>query len=240
MGKQLIILAVLLCPAWAVVALPQGLKGNAPAVNGTTCAVTITANGTGATHLLMGGIEGGSGTTLTSVSTGAGTWTLCGVNCQQSQATAGAIDLAYLNAPTSSTTTITFTYSPSTTPTCWVAEFTTTTAGFTLETISSSNKISDAACTTACAAPTVTITGSSDAVFSIASCGGTCSGTITGVTTLYEGGDGGAAKINTTSSSFNWNQSPSSTLVSASLAFKEASGAAVCNNHIALMGAGCN
>lgn len=197
---------------------PAGVSGTT-----TTCVVTIAANGTGATRLLIGKVAAGNGISLSSVSTGAGTWTVCGANCNATDTAGGETSLAWLNGPASSTTTITFTLSGSGNSVCWVEEYSTTTSGFTLETTSTANKKTDTTCTS-CASATPTITGTSDVISAIAGCGGTCSGTITGWSTLYTSGDGSARQINTTTTAFNWTQT-SSSMATATIAFKENSGA---------------
>jgi len=190
----------------------------------TTCTVTVTATGTGANILLIYKIAADAAKTLASVS-GGGTWTLCGANCNATNATAGSTNMAYLIGPTASVTSITGTLnSSSSTLACWAEKYTTDQTTFTVETTSSSNNKVDTSCTTACASASITITGANDVVTSVASCGATCSGTITGFNALYAGGDGSARQINITSSSFNWNQSPSSSLSTASLAFFDVAG----------------
>jgi hypothetical protein len=228
MKKLILILALLCsCPAWATITDVQHPAGTVNS-SSTTCNVTITANGTGAQRLLIYKIASDSGHTLSSV-TGGGTWTQCGTNCNQSDATAGATNIAYLNAPGAAVTTITGTLNSSSgSLACWVEEYSTDQAGFTVETTSASNKICDVSgCTsncTSCASPGPTITGTNDVVSSVSSCGSTCSGTITNWNALYAGGDGSAHRVNTISTSFNWAQSPTAHLASSSIAFFDVAG----------------
>lgn len=205
-------------PSWATWTLVQQKAG--ATLTATTCALTVTSTGSG--HVIIFGMAMANGNTLTGVS-GGGTYTLCGVTCQQGSAGTGETDMAYTLSSTAAATTITGTASSSATgAVCFASEFSSTTT-FAFDT---SNKILDATCTTACASPTLTLTGANDIIMGIAGCGGTCSGAVTGYTTLYQSGDGNAVNINTASgASFSWNQT-SSTLAAASLAIKETGGAA--------------
>lgn len=194
----------------------------------TTCNVTITANGTGAQRLLVFKEVSSPAVTLSTV-TGGGTWTLCGANCRGTSST-GVTNMAYRNAPTASVTTVTGTLSASVAfLACWVEEYSTDQASFTVETISASNVVTYSGGTvcSSCASPSITITGSNDVISSIASCDGTCSGTITNWSVLYTFGEGSANRINTTSAAFNWGQGSSTGLATASIAFFDAAGGGV-------------
>src|SRR3954471_4348251 len=98
-AKQLILCLALCVSSWATI---TDVQHPAAATTSTaTCAVTITTNGTGASRLLIYKMAHSTSTVTISSVTGGGTWTLCGANCRQGDATAGAVDIAYLNAPTS-------------------------------------------------------------------------------------------------------------------------------------------
>lgn len=220
MMKILLLLLALLCSAGATITDVQ----HPAAVNNsssTTCNVTITANGTGATRLLIFKVVSSTGVTLSSV-TGGGTWTRCLANCNVTS-TSGTTNMAYLNAPTASVTTVTGVLSASVAfLACWVEEYSTNQAGFTVETISASNGKNDTTCTS-CASATPTISGSNDVITAVASCDGTCSGTIASWNVLYGSGEGSARQVNITSPSFNWSQG-SNTLATATLAFFDVAG----------------
>lgn len=214
--KTLLVIFVLSLPSWATWTTVQQAKG--ATLTATTCALTVASTGAG--HVIVFKMTMANGNTLTGVS-GGGTYTLCGATCEATGSVSGAVDMAYTLSSTSGTTTITGTASSSASgATCYADEYSSTTT-FAFDT---SNKVLDA-CTTSCPSPALTLTGSNDVISSVSSCGGTCSGTAAGYTLVFQNGDGSAVAINIASGvAFNWTQTSSTALTSASLAIKETGG----------------
>lgn len=102
-----VLLLVLKSQAFATCTFIQGAAPTSCG-NSSTCAVTISATGTG--NLLVGWATANSGVeTITSVA-GGGTWTVPGgTTCRLTGAGQGGIDCAYTLASTSGATTVTFT-----------------------------------------------------------------------------------------------------------------------------------
>lgn len=237
MVKQLIlVLALLTSPAWATWTLVQTASiVNTGACTGTTsCAITVASTGTGNLIVLAYLSATTTAVTISSVS-GGGTYTHC-TNCSIFGVTTGSLDMSYTLASVSGATTITMTLSATASvPIGMMWEFHSTT-GFALDT---SNTISDATCT-ACAGPSLTLTGANDVIAAAAANGGTGSG-VTGTGWVNDqanpSGDSMAHALNVATMSMTFTQT-SSILRAAAMAFKETS-AVTCTNYIALLGAGC-
>jgi hypothetical protein len=192
------------------------------ACSGGSCAVTVTSTGAG--HIIVVGTMTTNNVTISSIS-GGGTYTHCS-NCATGDATSGWVDMSYTASSTSGATTITANMSANGGST-WVAVVweESSTLAFSFD---ASNNHDDTANCTSCTGTSLTLTGSNDAIFTIASCGGTCSAITTYTSDgSFPGGDGSAHLYNTNSGTApTWTQSPTSHLATCAVSFKEASASA--------------
>jgi hypothetical protein len=223
--KRILLTLLAVCglclPASATFTLVQSKTATTSCAN-VCSAVTVTSTGAG--HLIVVGTSNQQNQHIASIS-GGGTYTLCGTSCQKGDSTSGWVDMAYTLSSTSGATSITLTMAGASNVIIYVWEFSST-ATITFDV---ANSVSDTTNCTSCAGSGATgLTGTNDAMTEIVSCGGTCSavGTpYTATSPTFQGGDGGAHLLNSTSTAApTWTQSPTSHLVTAVMAFKDASG----------------
>lgn len=184
--------------------------------SGTTCTITVTSTGAG--HSAVIGIMASVSTTISSATGCSTAWTVQ-ANTAAGNSTTGFTSMAYCLSLTGGSTTIVLTNSNNSWngPGIFWETSSTTTASFD---VSNSNLQS---CTTSCTGTALTLAGANDAIFTIASCGGTCSAVTTYTADLsFPSGDGVAHLLNTVSGSApTWTQTSSTALTSAAIALKD-------------------
>lgn len=184
----------------------------------------VTVTSTGAGHTLVVGVVMGSQQTI--VSATGGTFTLCGVGCQNGDATSSWTDMAYTLNATGGTTSVVVTLNNNASGVVVTVWELSSTATITKD--SGASVLQTTNCTS-CTGVAPSISGTNDVVLTIAACGGTCSAITTYAAdpaTPWTAGDGAAHLINTTSGTApSWTQSPTSHMAIAAMAFLDAGGA---------------
>jgi hypothetical protein len=189
---------------------------------GTSCAIALSATGSG--HLLVATATNGasSGFSITSVS-GAGTWTHCPA-CVSADSGGGSTDISYNLSSTSGVTTITVNFSPSNGfESVAIDEY-----SFTASSIAVDNYgvLDQTSAGTSIAGVALTLSGSNDVIIQTVAPSGACSAVSGSYTNPvdFEDGSGVAGSINTTSGSApNWTCTSSTAALSA-IAFTESGG----------------
>lgn len=203
---------------------------------GTSCAFTIPSTGAG--HLLVAmGLQFNANTTISSITNESG-WVHC-TSCSATQAASGTTDAWYTLSATGGVTSITYNFAASTSAILEVIDLSFTNGPVALD--QQGNRVQSTSVTSAAGVSLAALTGTNDVVVQFMTTSGSGATAISGGFTAespFPGGDGFAWLLNTTSNTApNWTQGSGADALGA-LAFKE-SGAATCNNRIALMGAGC-
>lgn len=226
------IIVLLASPCWATWTLVQ-VKSNTTST-GSSGAVTVSS--TGSSNLLVAGLISGANISISSVSAAAcsSTWTHA-ANTNNFVTGSGSVDLYYCLSSASGQTSITITASGSAgAGSVWaIWEVSSTLGSIAVDSgTTASQHVSDGTCS-ACAGVALNLSGNSDFIAAIASCGNTCSGvTGAGFSNDLSNPSGDVVAHATLSTSgavtapATFTQ-PSSTLTGAAAAFQESSSGAV-------------
>jgi len=247
MVKQLILALCFLSPAWATIAVVQSkIDSSQVSCSAGACgamAVTTTGSGHAGVFAITSSVAGNSISSITCAGATCSGWQVSHSSpaCQGTDATGvAATDIAYYPALPSGITSITVTLTSTTTDG-------NVDRGFVELSYTGSSMAFDV-CGNRTNTPasanyngvTLSLTGSNDFILQVgrpATAMTACTGWTTPAT--FVAGDGYCGKLNTASGTAVAWTATSSTAALSALAMKEVSGAAVCNNHMALMGEGC-
>jgi hypothetical protein len=226
----LLLLALVAClpgtahATWTLTQVKSTSACNSP------CAVTVTS--TGASHLLVAGVTGPTGVSISSVSAAAcsGSWThAAGSNISN---TLAAIDQYYCTSSASGQTSISITLAGTCSATClgaiWEASSSLGTIALDSGATPAATLFDSANCTT-CSGVALTLSGNNNFVTALAACANACSGlTGTGFTNDLANPNGNGFAHGIKSGSLtgpaSWSQSPTGTLDASAAAFQETAG----------------
>jgi hypothetical protein len=200
------------------------------------CAITVTSTGSGNQAVVFA--INGDAVTIGAI-TSAGTWThpTGGGSCANGNATTGFVDCSYIASLTSGVTSISVPFTGTTINSMSVYYFEFSSTGSPAFDVSGSS-LTTTACTS-CPGVALSLTGTNDAIATIASCGGTCSavGSPYSSQLSFLNGNGFADALNTTNGRATWTQT-SGEISTAAVAFKDTSSGSTKVCTLAATGAG--
>lgn len=212
---QILALLLLSSPCWATFTVVQS-RDNAACSSTASCTVTIT---TTAGHVLVAALVADVNIQITSVTNG-GTWTHCS-NCANGSAATGYVDMAYTLASSSATSIIINHTALSNNSIALVWEYSYSASSVAFDASGNSLIPSTSPCTS-CAGTALTLSGTSDAISTVAGCGGACSAITTySADFAFVSGDAYAHLINTSSGAAPSITQTSGGIATTALAIKE-------------------